>query len=119
MVKNKPKLIIEQYFKNNCIHIMVRIDSKTQVKYLLKFFRRFIAKENNMKILKIDFNYVFKFEKTSFGCNRITDKNVIVDYLTIDEGKKAKTAFIYVVVNSTKEYFKKINSYWAEDYFEL
>lgn len=119
MKPKKPKLIMEQYFNSNCIHLMVSINNKEQVKYLLNFCNRFINNNKNKKILKIDFNDVFKYYDKTFSSHRLVGEKYSMSYLVIDEGKKSNTAFIYIVVNSTKEYFKKVKSYWVENYFEL
>ena len=86
MVKKKPKLIIEQYFNNNCIHIMARIDDRIQINHILKFFYRFLQYKKNKRILKGDFSDIFKYWDTTFSSHRISDKSCQLSYLVIDEG---------------------------------
>lgn len=114
----KPKIVIEQKYNSSCMHLMVRLDNKKQIKYLLKFLFKFVFNKENQSILKSDINDIFKFDKTTFSSNRIVDKKVKINYLTIDEGKKEKKAFIYFTIDYEKKNSKIINDYQVEDYFQ-
>mgnify|MGYP001567649667 FL=1 len=98
---------------------MIRIDNKNETRFLLKFLNKFVVIKKNKEILKNDLRDIFKFDDSTFSCNRIVDDSSIIDYLTVDKGKKAGTAFHYLVINPKKNYFEKINSLKTDNYFEL
>ena len=114
----KSKLIIEQKYSGDSLHLLVKIENKKQVERLLTFLNRFVISKRNRGILKTDFNDIFKFEKTAFFSHRISDKNYQISYLVTDEGSKLKNAFIFFVITISKNKFAKLSSYKVEDYFE-
>ena len=113
MESKKPKIIIESFHNNECIHLMVRLDHKNQVKYLLKFLRIFIVNKNNIIKIKNSLSGTLKFE--TFSSFRVNDKNSTLDFLVIDE---IHVAFIFIVINIPKKYFKKLTSFKVVNYFE-
>mgnify|MGYP001573517799 CR=1 FL=1 len=119
MKQEKPKIIIYSHFNKNTVHLMVRLNSQTKVEYLLKSCYNFIIKKNNQNVIKIDFNDIFKFQNTIFFSHRITDKLCIFDYFVMDKGKKSKTAFIFMIITSSKNNFKKITRSIRKEYFEM
>lgn len=113
MIPKKPKVIIEDFYNDTCIHLMVRIDKKSQIKFIINFLRRFIVYKKNLNILKIDLYDLLKLN--CFFSVRIVDKISTIDYLIIDE---EKVAFVYIVIVTKRKYFKKITSFNVDEYFE-
>jgi len=119
MTSNKPKIIIEQQYEGDCLHLLVKVSDKRQIRYLLSFLSRFIKHEKNKKVLKFDLNDIFAFDKTVLFSVRLYDKDFQISYLAMDEGKVSKRADFFFVITGSKEKFQKLIPFKYENYFEL
>jgi len=114
----KPK-VLEEKVVSGAVHLLVRVDTDKQITNLVHFCKKLLLEAKSISVINEDFHDVFKFNTTTFGSARIIDKYYIIDYLIIDEGQKAHTAFINFVIHADDDKLKKVSELVDNQYFEL
>ena len=111
----KPKIIIQEVYNDDCIHLLIRVNNKRMLKNIINYFSEIISNKKNLKDLEENLRSILQFKITTFFSARIRDRSSVVDYLIIDEGKGGEV-FIYFNIITKK--FKKINNIKLMIYFK-
>ena len=113
----KPKIIIQQNFKNKH-HLLIRVDTKSQVRYIIKYFRRFLKNSSKLSNVNANFLNIQQFNIPTFFSDQIASSGIVIDYLICDEGK-GKSTFIFLNITCPTKSFKKVVGYSDTDYFDV